>query len=44
MTPHFPITYNEKCGVILHITIIQRGMCGMIPYISPHLLRKEWTR
>lgn len=43
MTPHFPITYNEKCGVIPHITIIQKGVCGMIPYSSLIFFRKECT-
>jgi hypothetical protein len=35
MIPHFPITYN--------ITIIPKGVCGMIPYISLLFFRKECT-
>jgi len=29
--------------MIPHITIIQKGMCGMIPYISLLFFRKECT-
>ena len=41
MTPHFLITYIEKCGVIPHTTIIQNMLSGMNLHITFLLFRKE---